>query len=85
VTNGRFSKLSNRASGHIDQAFELPIVPLGAAFEVKQTFHNPQSPPPQPATVQMASADFGLKLGSFGDLEVSAWLETAHKRLNLRH
>jgi hypothetical protein len=41
--------------------------------------------PLQPATVQMASADFGLKLGSFGDLEVSAWLETAHKRLNLRH
>jgi hypothetical protein len=26
-----------------------------------------------------------MKLGSFGDLEVSAWLETAHKRLNLRH
>jgi hypothetical protein len=41
--------------------------------------------PLQPATVQMASADFGMKLGSFGDLEVSAWLETAHKRLNLRH
>jgi hypothetical protein len=26
-----------------------------------------------------------MKLGSFGDLEVSVWLETAHKRLNLRH